>query len=489
MTKRYFINQATLQRLILAMSFVFLSACSLSPDYQKPYVQFDKHWQIKPSEHITNYTVEANWWQSFNDDTLNQLVKQAIENNHDLLIATDNIQVAKWLRTTTRSEGLPSLNYNNQAERSRVSKEINEQAKSESLFSQSLDARWELDLFGRIKNKVLTEEANINAITQAKHHLQISIVAETAQNYFLIRGLQKRIAALKNNISLLRETEDIVNEQLKAGLVTELDLLRARGQRHDTASLLPKLEANLQIARYRLAVLTGQPPETHQALLENNKTLPKVPDLVPVGLRSDLLLRRPDVQQAEYQLKASNSKIGTAIAERYPRLSLTSALSTAARTLGAAFSGDAIAYSLSSLISWPLYQGGALRANIQIKELETEIAAKRYEQTVLLALEEADKALLRYAHEWRTMSHLKRSEKARRKARTIAKYQYEAGQESFIHLLDAERSLIDSQDKVIQSETQILLNLAQLYKALGGGWELSKQNTKNTDKRKIKKNS
>ena len=195
------------------------------------------------------------------------------------------------------------------------------------------------------------------------------------------------------------------------------------------------------------------------------------PDAVPVGLRSDILKRRPDVQQAERELAAATAGIGVAKADLFPKFSLTGSIGSSARVFSDLFTPATLTRTIGGALGWPVFAGGSLTAGVDVAEADTRAAFARYEQSVLLALEDGEASLMRYGKEWQTLKRLQSAEATRQQAFEIARLRYEAGEENFLVILDAERALIATRNDIISSETRILTGLAQLYKALGGGWQ------------------
>jgi len=273
------------------------------------------------------------------------------------------------------------------------------------------------------------------------------------------------------DIELLKEVEEIAQARAELGVASDMDQSQARGERENIEAGLPNLQAEITARIYRISVLTGQAPEFYAATLKQDRPLPVVTDRVPVGLRSQMLKRRPDVRQAERELAAATATIGVARANMFPSFSLTGSAGSSARVFTDLFTPATLTRSIGALLNWPLFAGGALSAGVDIAEADTQAALARYEQSVLLALEDAESALMRYASEWQTLKRLRAAEASRKHAYEIARLRYEAGQDTFLLMLDAERALITTRNNVVSSETRVLTTLAQLYKALGGAWQ------------------
>lgn len=463
-------------RYLFLASVLALSACTVGPDYTPPPAHdAAKEWGSTLPEKLNTGAPIGQWWKTFSDPVLADIIAAAVEHNHDLRIALANVERARALRrgaasdfypsvgatASGRQEGLSAATSNN---RSNAERERN-------VYDASLDAAWEIDLFGRVARATEAAEADVQAAEETRHDVLLSVVAEVAQNYFTVRGNQKRIAVTKRNIALLKEVEDVTSAKYESGAASAFDLTRARAAREAIEATLPALEAEVKAGSYRISVLTGQPPEAYLISLEKQKPLPSVPDIVPVGLRSELLRRRPDIRRAERELASATARIGVAEAELFPKLSLTGSAGSSARMFSDLFTSGGLNYAFGGMMDWALLDGGKLRADIAAAEAGADGRLAAYEQTVLKAFEETENALTRYGKEWQSHRKLQGAEAAQREAFNIAKLRYEGGEEDFLSMLDAERELVAAEDNAIRSETRILLNLTQLYKALGGGWE------------------
>ncbi len=468
-------------RILLSLTCLSLAGCTLGPDYSAPLSDVGDEWFSSEDGEVKLDTQSSPnaWWKQLKDPTLNTLIEQAVEENKDIGVAAANVTRAKALRRMNAAEFYPAIGVGADATKEGISQRGTSSQfvgeKERNSFSTSLDASWEIDLFGRIARSTEAADADYEAAIEERRGVLLATIAELVSNYYQVRGYQKRIAIAERNIELLRETESVAESRFNAGAVSELDLARAQGEREAVEATLPSLRAEMMAGIYRISVLTGQMPESHVATLAATKPLPMPPDQVPVGLRSDLLKRRPDIRQAERMLAASNAQIGVAEANLFPQLSLTGSVGTDARYFSDLFTVDGLAYSIGSAINWSLFEGGALRADIARAEAVNLAALRSYEQTVLLALEETEAALIRYGKEWQTLRRLLATLESRQRAHNIAKLRYEAGEEDFIAILDAERTLIGVRNDIIESETRILVNLTQLYKALGGGWRVWEQ--------------
>lgn len=461
--------------ILLATTALTLTACNMGPDYIKPLFGFEDNYQTKEQPFEKQGSVQEDWWKNFHDPILNDLIGSAVKQNRDIEVALANIEQERASRTSAASSWFPTLGVGASGKKSRSSTKLGTTFSSfnreNDNFAGDASVSWELDLFGKTRRAVEAADARLEAAYDAKRSVLLSTLADVAQSYFEVRGLQRQIDVTKRNIKLLKEIEKLAKAQFKAGLVTELDVSQARGERQSVEANLPGLQAQLQDGIYRLSVLCGQTPEYYSNLLLKNKPLPNVPDVIPVGLRSDILRNRPDIREAERNLAADTADIGVATAKLLPDVSLTGAAGTSARLFSDLFAGGAGTYTIGSALNWSLFKGGAMWADVDYSKAKTKAALATYQKTVLTALQEVESSLVLYGGEWKSLKQLKAAEKTRQKGFNIAKLRYEAGEESFLAMLDTERSLLSAQDARVQSEIKMLTRLVQVYKALGGGWQ------------------
>jgi NodT family efflux transporter outer membrane factor (OMF) lipoprotein len=289
-----------------------------------------------------------------------------------------------------------------------------------------------------------------------------------ARNYIEVRGVQRRLAIAQENMTAQQETLELTRARFEAGLTSELDVVQAASQLATTQSQLPALETSLQQGMHRLGVLIGQEPGALLAELSTAAPIPAAPPDVPVGLPSELLRRRPDVRRAERQLAAATARIGVAVADLFPRLSLTGALGLQSVTLAGLATVGSRFWSVGPALRWPLFQAGRIRANIAVQGAREEQQLRTYEQTVLTSLEEVENALVAYSREQVRRARLAEAVEANRRAVDLANELYLRGLGTFLNVLDSERALFASQSDLAQSEATIATDIVALYKALGG---------------------
>jgi multidrug efflux system outer membrane protein len=326
-----------------------------------------------------------------------------------------------------------------------------------------------VDLFGGVRRGVEASRADEAAALANLHAAQLSVASDTGLNYIAARSAQTRLGIARSNLAVQDETVEIVGWRVQAGLVSALDLEQARALRAQTAASIPTLETNYVAAVNRLAILLGSAPGSVTALIDAVRPIPIAPDTVPTGLPADLLSRRPDLVAAERGLAAATARIGVATAQLYPALRLTGSILGSGASLGAV--DNSVIGNLVGSISAPIFQGGALRAQIESARGGADVALGTYRSTVLTALEDVENALTSTRNARRREAELARAEEASRNAALYARSQYRAGLIDFQQLLDTERSLLSSQDGRAAARADGASAGVQLFRALGGGWQ------------------
>ena len=340
------------------------------------------------------------------------------------------------------------------------------------LYQVGLDATWEIDVFGGIRRGIEAAAADLSASVEDRREVLITLLAEVANDYLQLRGLQQRIAIARANLVSQQETLDLTRQRYKAGVTTELDVTRQQTQVAETEALIPPLEAQARMMIHAISVLAGREPLALSRELQDNAPLPHIPVDVPVGLPGDLLARRPDIRRAEKQIQAANARIGVATADLYPKFSITGQAGFDSSHVTDLFHWDSRYFILSPGVSWNVFDAGRIRANIQATTEQRQQLMLAYQQAVLTALRESEDALVTYSTEQARHASLEQAEKSARASVDIARDQYKQGVIDFLSVLDTQRELLNAQDQRVQSEQTIATDLVALYKALGGGWEI-----------------
>ena len=327
-------------------------------------------------------------------------------------------------------------------------------------------------MFGGKRRAVEAAKAQLSASEFGQRDVLVTLLGEVARNYVDLRGYQTRLAIANQNIEAQEKTLAITQNRFTNGLATDLDVQQASTVLATTRADVPTLESEIQISTHRVEVLIGQQPGTLQTELAAVAPIPAQPPQVPVGLPSELLLRRPDVSRAERQLAAATANIGVAKSDLFPKFYLTGTVGSESISADDWFTSGSRFWSVGPTVQWRIFDAGRIRANIKVQNARQEQALAAYEQTVLTAFEEVEDNLVLYAKEQVRRRSLQDAVNASQKSLDTANRLYASGLTDFIHVLDAERSLYQAQDALAQSDRTISANLIALYKSLGGGWEM-----------------
>jgi len=338
-------------------------------------------------------------------------------------------------------------------------------------FLTGLDATWELDIFGGTRRNIESANANIQAARDNIHDAQVTVCAEIALDYIQLRSFQEQIAIAEDNLKSEQRTAALTRKRLSAGFVSGLDVANAEAQVATTASAIPVLETSARQTIYALSILLARPPADLVDELAGAGPVPLTPPEVPVGLPSDLLKRRPDIREAEAQWHAANAQIGVAKADLFPQFSLTGSINYQSDLVRTLYAGANRVWAAGPSVSWPIFQGGSIAANVRLQKELTDQASITYRQTVLQALDDVENALVAFAREWDHRKALNEAVVQYRRAVDLSMQLYTQGNTDFLNVLDAERSLYTSETALSQSKGSISTDLVALYKALGGGWE------------------
>ena len=452
-----------------------LSGCTpVGPNYREPVMPTAARFANQDQPGLSAADVEVAWWHGFQDDRLDQLVTQALDGNHDIRIATARLREARALLGETRFDRFPTVTAQGAYTHQQLSRAVAPASgdRQVDIFTAGFDATWELDFFGRVRRSVEASTADVGAAEASRRDVTVSLLSEVARNYFELRGTQNQLAVAHRNAENQRETLELTTALLEAGRGTELDVSRAEAQLNFTLASIPLLESNIHRAVHRLGVLIGQEPTALVTALTVPQPLPGLPELVAVGQPADLLRRRPDIRVAERTLAAATARVGVATADLYPRVTVLGSVGLQAGAFLDIASGGSSTFSIGPRIFWAAFDLGRVRERINAADARTEAALAQFEQQVLLALEETENALVDFNRQQERRDLLSTSARASEKAAELARLRYQSGMADFLTVLDAERTLLEAQDRLAESETRTATALIAVYKALGGGWEL-----------------
>ncbi|MGV1101004.1 efflux transporter outer membrane subunit [Thiovibrio sp. JS02] len=453
--------------LVLAL---LLSGCMLGPDFTAPETRLPGQWREATAETGPAAEELARWWTLFNDPTLTSLVERGLAANLDLKQAEARVRQARAARRIAGAGLGPSVDASGSYRRSRSPETDRGGSVTADLYEAGFDANWEIDLFGGLRRGIEAAEADLAASIEARRGVLVSLSAELASNYLGLRGLQEQVAIARKNLEAQNRSAELTRKRFRAGFASRLDLSRAEALAAGTAAQIPLLESEARQAIYRLSVLLAVEPAALLAELNPGAALPSPPPQVPAGLPSELLRRRPDIRGAEARLHAATARIGVAEADLFPRFSLTGALGLQNSDFGATFNRASRFWSIGPGINWRLFDLGSTRANIEFQKAVQEEDLLAYQQTVLVALQEVENALLALGKEQERQASLAIAVAASSQSVELAEKLYTAGESDYLAVLDARRSLHAAEDNLSISRRNLTTHLVALFKALGGGW-------------------
>jgi len=462
---------------------LLLAGCAtVGPEYVPPDTTVSKDWHTPLNGGLTGEQIDpqalTTWWNTLSDRELSSLIERTVKGNLDIKEARARIREARARRGIARADLFPTLEATGSATWSRTSEDTGT-GETRDFYAAGFDAGWELDLFGGTSRSVEAAEADLDAAQEDLHDVLVSLTAEVALNYIEVRTYQKRLAVTMANLEIQEETYHLIRSRYQAGLDDELDVQQARSSLESTRSQIPTLRTGLEEAMNRIAVLLSEQPGALHEQLKNEKPVPVVPLKVAVGVPADTLRRRPDIRKAERELAAQTARVGVATADLYPKFTLNGSIGIEALSLSNLISAGSRTFSIGPRITWPIFDAGSIRANIEAQSAIQEQTMIQYESTVLSALEEVENALVAYVEEQIRRTSLEEAVDAAKQALDLAQFKYQTGLIDFITVLDAQRSLLTYEDQLAQSTGTITSNLVRLYKALGGGWTSLAQDEEN----------
>lgn len=468
-----------------ASLMLLVAGCSVGPNYREPPVTARAGWNEGQQEGVDTGTAElARWWTAFDDPLLNSLIERAIRSNLDLRIAEARIREARGTLGAAGADLWPSVDVSSSYSRNRSSENaIGSPAQGavvapstgrrleHDLFKTGFDSRWEIDIFGGVRRRIEAAQANVEATIEDRRDVLVTLLGDVAKNYIDLRGFQRRLEVAQANLKAQQVTLDLTRVRFDAGLASDLEVARAEGQANATAAQIPSLQSAIKETAYRLDLLLGVEMGSVSDELFSEAPIPALPPQAKVGLPIDLLRRRPDIRRAERQLAAATAQIAAARADLYPRFFLAGSIGLQSVSAGDWFSGSSRFWSIGPTISWPVFDAGRIRANIEIRNAQQEQVLRLYEKSVLTAFADVESTLVNYGNEQSRYRSLLQAVAANRRAVKLANELYIRGLNDFLEVLDAQRALYLTETELALSEATMASNLVALYKALGGGWE------------------
>jgi multidrug efflux system outer membrane protein len=454
-----------------AVFFLIIAGCAVGPNYKRPKTGIPEVFRGQ-TELATNSLAELPWWQVFKDEPLQGLIRAALTNNYDLRIAVTRVEQARAIADEARAGFFPQVNYQGIAGRGKNAANgtptIN--PKTSDIFAAAGNASWEIDLWGRIRRLNESARAQFLATREAQRNVRISIISQTAQAYFQLLALDAELQIAKDATNAFGESLKIFSDRLEHGIASRLEISAAEAAQATAAAQIPDFQRRIALQEDAINVLIGK---YTSPVPRNDSELEKflIPE-VPVSLPSTLLERRPDIREAEQQLRSANAQIGVAVADYFPQLSLTGLFGRVSPELSAFTAGGANAWSVAANLTGPIFQGGRLNAQYRQAKAARDQFWLQYQYAVLNGFREVSDSLVsrEFLAEGRTAQET--AVGADREAVQVVMERYRVGQSSYYEVLQEQQQLFPAEDTLVQTGLNQLLNIVQLYQALGGGWEM-----------------
>jgi multidrug efflux system outer membrane protein len=451
-----------------------LTGCAVGPNYKRPAVTAPEMVRgVSAAEAVS--LADRPWWEVFGDDALKSLIDEALRGNFDIREAAWRVGEFRARAGIARSDLFPQIQYQGQWSRSRSSEFVLPGSTPTNfppvnLYDVNLGLSWEIDLWGRIRRLSEAALAQYLSTEDARRGVLLSTVAEVARAYFGLRELDARLEIARRTTDAFRETLDLFGRQLAGGIASQLEVSRAEGAMRNASATISDLERQIVAQENMICFLLGRNPGPvpRGAGLTEQALAPEV----PAGLPSTLLERRPDVREAEQQLVAANANVGAAMASFFPTISLTGAFGGVSTDVSSLFQAGKT-WSIAAGLTGPLFQGMRLKNQYDVNVALFEQARVRYESTVTNAFGEVSTSLVAYQKLAVTEQEQSSSVAAYKEAVRLANIRYVAGLSSYVEVLDAEQQLFPAENILAQTRLLRLDAFVDLYKALGGGWNIA----------------
>ena len=449
---------------VLFIALATVSGCTVGPDYVRPEVDTPDDWRFSIED--ASGTVNALWWEQFEDPALDALILDALENNKDVRIAAARVEEFAARVDITRAGFYPQIGYDGAAGRNKTALAAGGSRINDSYLA-ALNVGWELDVWGRIRRATEAARAQLLAEEEVRRTVILTLVSSVAGSYINLRSLDYQLEIARRTLESRGETVELFEIKFEGGVVSELEVAQVRSEYEQAAVRIPALERQIALQENALSILLGHNPGTiPRGKTINDFSLPQV----PTGIPSELLARRPDIQRAEQDLIAANAQIGVARSQYFPTISLSGLFGYASDELSDLLQSSSESWGIGAGALGPIFTGGRISSQVRATEAVQRQLLVGYAQTVQTAFREVDDALI---------SSVKRREELAAQGRQVAALQdyaryaqirYDEGQVSYIEVLDSERRLFDAELLLAQSMNDVYAAYVALYKAMGGGW-------------------
>ena len=449
--------------LSLMLPALLLTACAVGPDYRRPDIDTPEEW-IYASEEAAQ-TANARWWRQFDDPVLNQLIVTALRENKDVRIAAARVEEFIGRLRTTRGGLFPQFGYDLDGQRQKTPAPGG--AGIGESYGAVINARWEIDLWGKLRRASEAARADLLASEEARRTVILTLVSAVANTYIGLRSLDRQLEVAIRTRDSRKEALNIFEMRYRGGVVSQMELAQVRSEYEQAAAAVPVQERRIARTENALSVLLGRNPgPIPRGRRIDELALPPVPEALP----SSLLEQRPDIRQAEQALIAANARIGVARARYFPSISLTGFFGSVSNELSDLFSGPAGTWNFAGNITGPIFTAGAISGEVQTATALQQQALLRYQQTVQQAFREVEDALIGHRKFREQLAAQRRRVAALADYARLARLRYDSGYTSYLEVVDAERSLFNAELSYARNQSDVYAALVDIYKSIGGGW-------------------
>ena len=458
-----------------SIALTLLNGCTVGPDYQRPEVKTPEHFRFEPNA-VPLSLGELPWWDVFKDPKLQDLIRTALVNNYDLKQAVARVEQARNVAGAARSGYFPQVSYAGDVGRGRnalVNTPTPTGGLTESSAMLNLSAVWEIDLWGRIRRLNESARAQYLATEEARRGVTITLVGDVATAYFQLLQYDQELAIQRAAVKAYAGSFQIFDERQKSGAASKLEPARAAAALANASALIPQLELNIAITENQLRILLGRAPGSiaRGSLVDEPPLAPEI----PAGLPSELLKRRPDILAAEQALVAANAGVGVSRANFFPQIGLTTFLGKVSPSLSAFSDNSSNAWNIGASLTGPIFSGGRLRAENREAIAKFDEAAAAYQQCILTAFQEVSDALITREKLGEIRDFEKQAVASLNASVELVTDRYGNGRSGYYEVLETQKELYAAQRAEVQAQVSELISVIQLYKALGGGWQVAEE--------------
>ncbi len=448
---------------------LFLESCKVGPNFTSDRTQIDSSEVYRYDSlqiAMTDSVLNIKWWELFKDPVLNSLINIGLEENKDLLIASSRIEQSKAFLGQTKANIYPSVGYSLGAQRGNFIQGA-ALGTTNNLFSGFGTLNWEIDFWGKFRRANEAAQAELAASEYGKRTIQIGLISQITGTYYLLLDFKWREEIAKKTLELRQESLEIVAARFDKGIVAEIDLNQAQIQTAIAAAAVPFYRRQIAQTENALAVLLGRNPKSVD--LESELEGQELPPDIPVGLPSMLMERRPDIIRAEYLLQAQNARIGVAMAQRFPSISLTGLLGVASNDIST-LTSSGLAWNLGGSLAGPIFEFNKNKRRVEVERYKAQQSLYEYERTVIVAFQEVEDALIEISTLNAELQARRDHVNAAKNAQDLSKERYDKGVTSFLELIESQRQAFEAQLSLSEITQKLFTAHVKLYKALGGGW-------------------